>query len=229
MSEHRQTVLSARGVRKSFRIPGGTLDVLKGLDFSLEAGASASIRGESGSGKSTLLHLFAGLEGVDGGEIRWTGDSIGEWGPRRLAAERARRLGMVFQSYHLIGEMTALENVLFAARIAGRPGQGTRARAAGLLERVGLAGRERQLPAKMSGGERQRVAVARAILNRPKLLLADEPTGNLDEKTGERTMELLLQLVREEGVSLVLVTHNPRFAAECDRRWELSDGHLSAL
>lgn len=227
MSEEGKPVLSARGVRKSFRIPGGSLDVLRGLDFELAAGTSASIRGESGSGKSTLLHLFAGLEGVDGGEIRWTGDSIGKWRPRRLAAERGRRLGMVFQSYHLIGEMTALENVLFAARIAGRTGGGIRERAAGLLGRVGLSGRERQLPGKMSGGERQRVAVARAILNRPKLLLADEPTGNLDEKTGEQTMDLLLQLVREEGVSLVLVTHNPRFAAECDQRWELGEGCLA--
>lgn len=223
------TVLRAVGVRKSFAIPGDSLEVLRGLNFSLTGGTSASIRGESGSGKSTLLHLFAGLEGVDSGEIEWGGAPISGWSPRRLAAERAIRLGLVFQAYHLVGEMTALENVLFAARIAGKVDSKVRERARYLLDRVGLGGRERQLPGKMSGGERQRVAVARAILNEPKLLLADEPTGNLDEKTGDRTMELLLGLVAEQGVSLVLVTHSPRFAAECDEQWVLQEGLLEKI
>ncbi len=221
------SVLTARGVSKSFRLPSGKLEVLRGLDFSIQRGVSASIRGESGSGKSTLLHLFAGLESVDSGEICWGGDAIGKWSPRKLAAERALRLGLVFQSYHLVGEMTALENVLLAARIAGRVGAQTRERARFLLDRVGLAARERQLPAKMSGGERQRVAVARAILNQPPILLADEPTGNLDEKTAETTMELLLDLVSELGVALVLVTHSPRFAKACQEAWSLHDGKLS--
>jgi ABC-type lipoprotein export system ATPase subunit len=220
-------VLSARDVRKSFAIPGGTLEVLKGLDFSIVKGVSASIRGESGSGKSTLLHLFAGLEGIDFGEISWGADPIGNWKPKRLAAERAIRLGLVFQAYHLVGEMTALENVLLAARIAGRVNSKTEDRARYLLDRVGLGNRERQLPGKMSGGERQRVAVARAILNNPPILLADEPTGNLDEKTGEATMELLLQLVAEQRVSLVLVTHSPRFAEACDEQWVLHEGTLA--
>jgi predicted ABC-type transport system involved in lysophospholipase L1 biosynthesis ATPase subunit len=222
-------VLSARALRKSFSIPGGKLTVLDGLDFSLGAGRSASIRGESGSGKSTLLHLFAGLERPDGGGIFWEGDSLATWGPRRLALERGRRLGLVFQAYHLVAELDALENLLLAARIAGRPDAETRERARRLLDRVGLAGREKQLPARMSGGERQRVAVARAILNRPRVLLADEPTGNLDEKTGEATMDLLLELVREEGLSLVLVTHNPRFADGCSEKLFLREGYLHRL
>ncbi|MBC2604161.1 ABC transporter ATP-binding protein [Puniceicoccus vermicola] len=221
------SVLSARAVRKSFLIPGGQLEVLRGLDFSIRKGASASIRGESGSGKSTLLHLFAGLEGIDSGEISWGNDAISGWNARRLAAERAVRLGLVFQSYHLVGEMTALENVLFAARIAGRVDAQVKDRARFLLDRVGLGNRERQLPGKMSGGERQRVAVARAILNNPPILLADEPTGNLDEKTGEATMQMLLQLVEEQGVSLVLVTHSPHFAKACDEHWLLHDGVLT--
>lgn len=228
MSE-KPPVLSARALRKSFSIPGGKLTVLDGLDFSLGAGRSASIRGESGSGKSTLLHLFAGLERPDGGAILWEGDSLATWGPRRLALERGRRLGLVFQAYHLVAELDALENLLLAARIAGRPDAETRERARRLLDRVGLAGREKQLPARMSGGERQRVAVARAILNRPRVLLADEPTGNLDEKTGEATMDLLLELVREEGLSLVLVTHNPRFADGCSEKLFLREGHLHRL
>jgi len=220
-------VLRATAVAKSFDIPGGSLEVLRGLDFSIARGTSVSIRGESGSGKSTLLHLFAGLEPHDSGEIFWGADPIARWSPRRLAAERALRLGLVFQSYHLVGELTALENVLLAARIAGRLDSGIRDRARSLLARVGLGDREDQLPGKMSGGERQRVAVARAILNRPPILLADEPTGNLDEKTGEATMELLLQLVAEQGVSLVLVTHSPHFAASCDEQWYLHEGILS--
>lgn len=219
-------VLAARGLRKSFAIPGGRLDVLRGLDFAIGAGLSASIRGESGSGKSTLLHLFAALERPDAGSISWMGDPVGSWRPRRLALERGRRLGMVFQAYHLVGEMTALENVLFAARIVGRIDKDVRERAAGLLGRVGLGDRLEQLPAKMSGGERQRVALARSLLNRPRILLADEPTGNLDERTGERTMELLLGLVRDEGVALVLVTHNPAFAAGCAEQWFLHEGRL---
>tara|TARA_R100000027_G_scaffold42073_3_gene31420 strand:- start:13276 stop:13974 length:699 start_codon:yes stop_codon:yes gene_type:complete len=223
-----QSVLRAKDVRKTFVIPGGELEVLRGLNFSIREGVSASIRGESGSGKSTLLHLFAGLEGVDQGEISWGPDSINHWSPRKRAAERAVRLGLVFQAYHLVGEMTALENVLLAARIAGTVSAETRERARHLLDRVGLGNREKQMPGKMSGGERQRVAVARAILNNPPILLADEPTGNLDEKTGETTMELLLELVREQGVALVLVTHSRRFAGACDEQWVLHDGILEA-
>ena len=226
MSEIAETVLSAREVAKSFQIPGGSLQVLKGLNFEITKGTSASIQGESGSGKSTLLHLFAGLEGYDSGEICWGKDAIHGWDSRRLAAERAVRLGLVFQSYHLVGEMTALENVLLAARIAGRVDSEMRERGRSLLARVGLGERERQIPAKMSGGERQRVALARAILNRPPILLADEPTGNLDEKTGEAMMALLLDLVKEQGVSMVLVTHNPHFASACDIQWQLREGGL---
>ncbi len=222
------TALSAHDLRKSFPLPSGRLEVLRGLDFSIRPGVSASIRGESGSGKSTLLHLFAGLEKPDRGGISWNERSIGNWSSRQIARERNRLIGMVFQNYHLMAEMTALENILFAGRIAGRPGREARARAAELLDQVGLGDRARQLPAKMSGGERQRVAIARALLNRPGVLLADEPTGNLDERTGERVMEMLLELVRRENVALVLVTHNPGFAAACSETWQLHSGVLES-
>ncbi|MEM0965911.1 MAG: ABC transporter ATP-binding protein [Verrucomicrobiota bacterium] len=219
-------VLEARGLKKSFQLPGSRLKVLRGFDFALDAGVSASIRGESGSGKSTLLNLFAGLERADEGEILWDGVSIRSLDARRLARVRALRMGLVFQAYHLVGEMTALENVLLAARISGKLDGELKERGRALLDRVGLGGRERQLPSQMSGGERQRVAVARAILNSPRVLFADEPTGNLDEKTGKETMELLFALVSEERVSLVLVTHNPAFAEACDQQWLLSEGIL---
>jgi len=223
----RCSILSADGLRKSFRIPGGRLDVLRNLDFTLAEGSSASIRGESGSGKSTLLNLFGGLESPDEGEIRWSGVPIQSFSSGRLARERGARIGMVFQAYHLIGELTAVENVLFAARIVGRRIDDTvRKRAAELLDRVGLGSRLKQLPSRMSGGERQRVAIARSILNQPQVLLADEPTGNLDEKTGRSMMELLVGLVREEEISLVLVTHNPAFAELCDVQWMLGEGSL---
>lgn len=218
--------LSANALRKSFSLPQGKLEVLRGLDFSISPGSSASIRGESGSGKSTLLNLFGGLEKPDSGEIRWMGESIQKFSVRKLARERGRRLGMVFQAYHLIGEMTALENVLFAGRMVGKIDETAKERGIQLLEKVGLGDRLKQLPAKMSGGERQRVAIARSILNQPKILLADEPTGNLDEKTGQATMELLMELVQNEGISLILVTHNPSFARLCDFQWKLTSGAL---
>ncbi len=212
-------VLSAVGVRKSYPSGDRRIEVLCVVDLRVAAGESVSIRGESGSGKSTLLNLLSGLDAPDAGEIRWDGSAPS-------AGTRARYLGMVFQSFYLIPELDALQNVLMAGRMLGNPGAESRARAHDLLERVGLGGRASHLPAQLSGGERQRVAVARALMNSPRLLLADEPTGNLDERTGEAVIDLLLGLSRETGTALVLVTHNPAHAARTGRALTLHDGRL---
>jgi predicted ABC-type transport system involved in lysophospholipase L1 biosynthesis ATPase subunit len=189
------------------------------VDLALAAGESLAIRGESGSGKSTLLHLLAGLDVPDAGWIRW-----GAAAPD--PARRSRYLGLVFQSFHLVPELDALGNVLLAARMLGAPDIAARQRAEALLGQVGLAGRARHLPSQLSGGERQRVAVARALINRPRLLLADEPTGNLDEHTGEAVIDLLVGLCAATGTALVLVTHNAAHAARCRGTRTLHDGVL---
>lgn len=213
-------VLSARQVRKNYPSGDKLLEVLKGLDIDVRPGESLSVRGESGSGKSTLLNLLAGLDVPDGGEIRWSGlASIEE-------ARRAGLLGIVFQSFYLIPEIDALSNVLMARRVLGPIRAEDKERAATLMQRVGLSERGHHLPSQLSGGERQRVAVARAMLNKPALLLADEPTGNLDEQTGEAVIDLLLGLCRETRTALVLVTHNAQHAGRTDRSSVLHGGVL---
>jgi len=214
-------ILEASGLQKSFLSGERNLKVLRGVNLAVAAGESVSIRGESGSGKSTLLHLLAGLDRSDAGELQWAGET------KIDAGRRGRFLGMVFQAFYLIPELTAFDNVLMAARMIGRVGGSERDRARELLARVGLAERVDHVPAKLSGGERQRVAVARALMNQPRLLLADEPTGNLDEKTGDAIIALLLELCRESRTALVLVTHNPIHAAKTDRSLLMHDGMLS--
>lgn len=214
-------ILEAAALRKTFPSGDRELQVLKGVDLGVASGESVSIRGESGSGKSTLLHLLAGLDSHDSGELQWEGAS------KIDAGRRGRFLGMVFQAFYLIPELNAFDNVLMASRMVGRVGKAERERARALLAKVGLAERTDHVPAKLSGGERQRVAVARALMNQPKLILADEPTGNLDEKTGDAIIELLLDLCRESGTALVLVTHNPTHAAKTDRQLEMHDGQLA--
>lgn len=210
-------VLVARGLRKSFLSGERQIEVLRGVDLTVAAGESVSIRGESGSGKSTLLNLLAGLDKPDVGTLEWSG------GPA-LEDRRAEFLGIVFQSFYLIPELDAFQNVLMAARMLGKTGPNERARATSLLTRVGLADRAEHLPTQLSGGERQRVAVARALMNSPRLLLADEPTGNLDEHTGEAVIELLLSLCAETQTALVLVTHNVEHAAKTQRALFLREG-----
>jgi predicted ABC-type transport system involved in lysophospholipase L1 biosynthesis ATPase subunit len=219
MADH-PAILSAHDVRKSFLSGDRQIEVLRGVDLAVSAGESVSICGESGSGKSTLLNLLAGLDKPDAGEIRWAGS------PDTGADRRATYLSMVFQSFYLIPELDARANVLMARRICGRPDAEARARADELLARVGLAERRHHLPGQLSGGERQRVAVARALMNRPQLILADEPTGNLDEHTGETVINLLLQLCSETQTTLVLVTHNAAHAARCARSLRLHDGRF---
>jgi lipoprotein-releasing system ATP-binding protein len=213
-------VVAARELVKSYLSGAKPLGVLAGVDLTVGAGESVGISGESGSGKSTLLNLLAGLDAPDAGVVTWGGSGV------MTAARRATYLGMVFQSYYLMPELTAWDNVLLAARIAGGYNRAAKTRADELLAAVGLAERRHHVPATLSGGERQRVALARALINRPALLLADEPTGNLDERTGEVVIELLLRLTRETGAALVLVTHNPAHAARCDRRLHLHQGRF---
>ena len=219
-------ILRSTGLRKTYPSGDRTLAVLQGVDFAIGVGESASIRGESGSGKSTLLNILAGLDRPDSGELHWGAEAAHNLSLGELTARRGRFLGMVFQSYYLIPEIDAFANVLLGARMVGRVGAAERARAAVLLQRVGLAERGHHLPAQLSGGERQRVAVARALMNRPQVILADEPTGNLDERTGDEVIALLLEVCAEEKTALVLVTHNPAHAKKTNRTLLLQEGAL---
>jgi putative ABC transport system ATP-binding protein/lipoprotein-releasing system ATP-binding protein len=211
-------VLSARGLRKSFPSGDAVLEVLRGVDLDVAAGESVSIRGESGSGKSTLLNLLAGLDAPDSGTVTWGGS------PDTRASRRAAYLGMVLQSFYLVPELDAFSNVLLARRILGGVDAAARQRARSLLGEVGLAARAHHLPAHLSGGERQRVALARALMNEPRLIVADEPTGNLDERTGNEVVELLLGLCSSANTALVLVTHNAAHAAKTRRSLTLTAG-----
>ena len=213
-------VLSARGLRKSFRSGDAMLEVLRGVDLEVAAVESVSIRGESGSGKSTLLNLLAGLDAPDEGTVAWDGSS--DTGARR----RSGYLGMVFQSFYLVPELDACSNVLLARRILGGIDAAARSRALELLDQVGLAGRAHHLPSQLSGGERQRVALARSLINHPRLIVADEPTGNLDERTGNAVVDLLLGLCTSATTALILVTHNAAHAAKTRRSLVLTAGTL---
>jgi predicted ABC-type transport system involved in lysophospholipase L1 biosynthesis ATPase subunit len=215
-----EPVLSARGLRKNYRSGDALLEVLRGVDLDIAPGESVSIRGESGSGKSTLLNLLAGLDAPDSGTVAW--DGSGDTGARR----RAAYLGMVFQSFYLVPELDALANVLLARRILGRTDAAARARASELLGHVGLGDRARHLPSQLSGGERQRVALARALMNTPRLIVADEPTGNLDERTGNGVIDLLLGLCTSANTAVILVTHNAAHAAKTARSLVLTAGVL---
>ncbi len=219
-----EPVLSARGLTKAFASPAGPLAVLQGVSLAVLPGESVSIRGSSGSGKTTLLQILGGLDLPGSGEVTVLAPGLGAVRPR---AALGRGVGFVFQNYQLMPELTALENVALAARIAGVSVAEAQARAHELLGQVGLAARTDHLPAKLSGGECQRVALARALVNRPPVLLADEPTGNLDERTAEEVMALMLGVVGSLGTALVLVTHSREFAERASRRFVLSGGVLS--
>lgn len=226
-SDFGETVLRAEGVRKKFKSPdGGFLEVLRGASLSVGRGESVSLRGESGAGKTTFLNILAGLESPSGGKVFWDGARIDNLPNSKQAKLRAGFMGFVFQNYCLVPELNALENVCLAARIAGSFDSQTPKLALGLLERVGLKSRAKHLPSQMSGGEKQRVAVARAILNSPKIILADEPTGNLDESTANEVMDMFLSLCAERGTALLLITHNPDFAKRTARSVKMSGGEV---
>jgi ABC-type lipoprotein export system ATPase subunit len=219
-------LLSARGLRKSYLLGKRTLEVLRGVDIEIARGDFVALRGASGTGKSTLLHLLGGLDTPNAGEIFFDGENVSHYSDRELTRFRNRRVGFVFQAYHLLPELTALENVCLPARVA-RNGAGLAARRAEeLLARVGLQGRLDHKPSELSGGEQQRVAIARALINQPELLLADEPTGNLDSHTGGEIIALLKSMRPEKQMTLVIATHDAKVAASAPRVIELVDGQI---
>jgi lipoprotein-releasing system ATP-binding protein len=219
-------LVTATGITKSYEVGGVQLRVLRALDLEVQAGEMVAVVGASGVGKSTMLHLMGGLDRPDAGVIEIAQSRISEMGDAALVEFRNRRVGFVFQFHHLLPEFNARENVEMPMRIAGLPQRETEQRARELLARVGLAEREGHRPGMLSGGEQQRVAVARALVMRPALLLADEPTGDLDEGTADALHELLREMHREHGLTSVIATHNPRLAAACDRVLRLEGGRL---
>ena len=223
-------LLLARGLRKVFLSGDGQpLEVLRGLDLEVFRGEVVSVVGASGAGKSTLLHLLGALERPTGGDVWLEGSRYADLDPRGTAEVRNRRLGFVFQFHHLLREFSALENVMMPLLIGGTDPRKARSRAEEMLSLVGLAGRMSHRPAELSGGEQQRCAVARALVHDPSLVLADEPSGNLDHANSERLHELFFRLAREYETAMVIVTHNRQLAARADRILWLEDGRLNAV
>ena len=222
----RAPIIAVEHVFKSVTDSSGTLDILRDIHFSLAERETVAIVGASGSGKSTLLSIIAGLDTPTRGTVRIAGDDLFAVSEDAREALRARRIGFVFQSFQLLGNLTALENVMLPLELAGR--RDARAAATEMLARVGLAERLRHYPKVLSGGEQQRVALARAFVLHPAVLLADEPTGSLDHATGEKVMALMFELNREQGTTLVLVTHDRGIAARCQRRLTIDAGCIAA-
>jgi lipoprotein-releasing system ATP-binding protein len=220
------SLLSASGLNKHYRVGTARIHVLRDLDLEVQAGEMVAVVGASGVGKSTLLHLLGGLDRADSGTIRLGEHDLTAMPGPELVAFRNRHVGFVFQFHHLLPEFTALENTEMPLRIARLPASASRPRAEQLLARVGLGERLDHRPGMLSGGEQQRVAVARALVMRPAVLLADEPTGDLDETTAETLHALLRDMHREHGLTSVIATHNPRLAAACDRILRLEGGRL---
>jgi len=222
-------LVEARGLEKRYVDGPAVVEVLRGLDLDIVAGERVAVIGESGVGKSTLLHLLGCLDAPTGGRLLIDGVDVFSRSEAEIAVFRNRAVGFVFQFHHLLGDFTALENVMLPALIARESPREARTRAAALLERVGLKDRLDHRPGELSGGEQQRVAVARGVMCRPRLLLADEPTGNLDPETGERVHELLLELNAECGATLVVATHNDRLAAAMERTLRLVGGRIDPV
>jgi len=217
-------LLQLDDVRKSYATSEGPLAVLRGVSLSVAAGESVALTGESGSGKSTLLHLAGGLDRPDGGAIRFEGKDIAGLGEAELAAFRRKSVGLVFQQFNLIPSLDVAANLAFQARLAGVHDAKW---CAALAERLGLSSMLSRYPEQLSGGQQQRVAIGRALAGRPKLILADEPTGNLDEATGDAVLDLMLSLQAEMGAGLLMVTHSMRLAERLQRRLHLAGGRLS--
>ena len=221
------SAVELRSIRKSFLSGSEELTILDGIDLTVERGVAVGITGESGSGKSTLLSIIAGLDRPSDGEVLLEGSRLNGLSEEQLSRLRARRVGFVFQFHHLLRDFTALENVLLPGLMVGRERGRVEERAKELLRRVQLTPRLDHYPSQLSGGERQRVAVVRSLINEPVIVLADEPTGNLDEGNSGQVEELLLELVTETGSTLLLVTHDSRLAGRCDRRSLLAHRRLA--
>lgn len=222
-------VLGISGVKRTFTQAGRPLEVLRGVSLSLSPGEMVGLLGPSGSGKSTLLHIAGLLERPNEGEIMVNGRACGALSSNERTLIRRNEIGFVYQFHHLLSEFTALENVMMPMRIAGLSTGKAKKRARELLNNVGLAERETHLPSQLSGGEQQRVAIARAMANKPKVILADEPTGNLDEATAKRVMRALVKTIRSEGMAALIATHNREVAASLDRCVGLHDGKLNKI
>ena len=218
--------LRAQGLGKWVQLPTGPLTILEDVSFSIKAGETVAIVGASGSGKSTLLSLLAGLDTPSSGSVELAGEALSSLDEDGRAAVRGRHVGFVFQSFQLLPSLTALENVMLPLELAGAKDAETQAR--GILGQVGLSERLTHYPRQLSGGEQQRVALARAFVTRPAVLFADEPTGNLDTKTGQSVVELLFEMNASSGTTLVLVTHDPKLAARCGRILRIDSGRLQA-
>ncbi len=224
----REPYVTARGLRRTYLMGKREVPVLRGVSLDVERGEFLALRGASGAGKSTLLHLLAGLDAPDAGEIRVAGRDLARLNQRQLAQFRNEKVGLIFQAYHLLHELDALENVCLAGRIARASSRALESRAKDLLARVGLKDRFEHRPYELSGGEQQRVAIARALINNPDLIIADEPTGNLDSHTGEEIVGLLCALRDERNATLVIATHDTQVAARAPRVIRLVDGQIEA-
>src|ERR1700761_6670267 len=224
MSDHKDGVLSVRNLTKTYRTAGEDVAVLRGVDLDIAAGERVALTGESGSGKSTLLHLIAGLDAADSGEIRLDGATVSDLSDAGRAALRRDRLGLVFQQFNLIPSLSVEDNLAFQSRIAGKHDAAWHAE---LIERLGLAALLKRYPEQLSGGQQQRVAIGRALATKPMLLLADEPTGNLDEDTADGVLALPRDLVARTGCGFLMVTHSARLAATLDRQVTLHAGRVT--
>ncbi|MDO1509014.1 MULTISPECIES: lipoprotein-releasing ABC transporter ATP-binding protein LolD [unclassified Neisseria] len=220
-------VLSCQNVSKSYQDGVLSVDVLNNLNFQVDEGQSVSIIGASGSGKSTLLHILGGLDMPTSGSVNLMGHDLGKMNQKQLGDLRNRYLGFVYQFHHLLPEFSALENVMMPLLIGKKPKAEAEEQAAAMLEKVGLKQRMLHRPSELSGGERQRAAIARALVTRPKCLLADEPTGNLDRKNAQNVLDMMLDLKNELGTSLIVVTHDDELAARFDRVMTMTDGRLN--
>jgi lipoprotein-releasing system ATP-binding protein len=222
-------MLKVSGLFKTYTLGDSKLEILRGLDLNVKAGEFVAILGASGTGKSTLLHLLGGLDRPDAGEIEIAGERLLDDSEEAVALRRNRQIGFVFQFHHLLPEFTALENVAIPLKIKGTPDRTALADARARLEEVGLGERLGHIPSQLSGGERQRVAVARALVHSPDLLLMDEPTGNLDPKSGESLFHLVTAIQKKKQLTVVMVTHNMDLASHTDRRLVMQDGKLAEL
>jgi len=221
--------IKATDLSKSFQKDGSRIEILKNLDFEIAAGESVAILGASGAGKSTLLHILGTLDHPSSGSLFLNGEDVFKFNEQKLAELRNKKIGFVFQFHHLLPEFSSLENVMMPALISGIPKKEARRRAEFVLNEVNLGDRITHKPGELSGGEQQRVAVARAVIMEPDLILADEPTGNLDTETGERVQEVLINLNRKLGITLIVVTHNQLLAERLDRSIGLRDGKISGV